>query len=145
MSRPQVPFVNVVHGSQCGVVFLENPVGHNKIATVSHLCQEISLLFGTDIKDLFTDSRCSASVLNMSDLNGSTVFTSSSKENRKTGTEKPEKGQACCPWVNVDLAENKGTVGPNFLKILVFIMLKFQFLQILSHEKIFLMTFKFQN
>ena len=58
--KPIVPFVNVVHKGQCGVVLLENPLGSNQILSPQQLNEQVVQLFELQAKtyQLFTDSKC---------------------------------------------------------------------------------------
>lgn len=75
--KPTVPYVNVVSGTKCGVVLLENPVGCNKIITPQHLCEEVESLFGLSKAHLFSDPSCTTKVGPIQELNGQTLYVNS--------------------------------------------------------------------
>ncbi len=95
--KPAVAFVNVVVGSTCGVVLLENPVGANKITTSQQLFDQVALLFGLGKAPatMYLDSSCTKEVgRNLEGVSGKTLFVRPSGSKAVAG--------ACCPFVNLE-------------------------------------------
>ena len=97
---PQVPFLNVVCGSESGVVLLENPLGANKLTSWQNVAEEVGALFGLqEVSNLYT--KCGSKVSgNVADLNGETIYV--------TKVSNGKGGSCCCPFVNVNFGQQKG-------------------------------------
>jgi isoleucyl-tRNA synthetase len=103
--NPFVPFVNVVSGSACGVVLLENPKGCNCVTSTQQLAEQVQCLFGmSKAPSLYTDQACRTEVgrTAVDALNGQTLFVSPS-------TGATTKG-SCCPFVNVKFGSKTGSL-----------------------------------
>lgn len=105
---PQVPYINVVGGGRSGVVFLENPLGCNKLSSWQQVSEEINSLFdgSTVVDKLYSDAKCSKKVTgNVSDFNGATIFLSHTK-----GCGSGPLGGVCCPFVNVNSGQKRASL-----------------------------------
>ena len=103
--QPGVPYVNVVSDGNCGVVFLENPVGKNKLNSLAQVQEQIQLLFNKKSSsiDMFIDSTCVTKINSTSvlDLNGKTLYLSPSVgKNMVNGS--------CCPFININHGNTQG-------------------------------------
>jgi len=103
--QPGVPYVNVVSDENCGVVFLENPVGKNKLNSLAQVQEQIQLLFNKKSSsiDMFIDSTCVTKINSTSvlDLNGKTLYLSPSVgKNMVNGS--------CCPFININHGNTQG-------------------------------------
>ena len=100
--KPAVPFVNVVHNSQSGVVLLENPLGSNQILTLQQLNDQVAQLFDLPkAMTLYSDGKCKEKLGNVTEeLNGKTLFLTPTQGSVHAGS-------ACCPFTNVTLGKAK--------------------------------------
>ena len=108
--QPGVPYVNVVSDGNCGVVFLENPVGKNKLNSLAQVQAQIQLLFNktSSVDDVFIDSNCVTKVnstTNVQDLSGKTLYLSPAASN--IGKNEVNNG-SCCPFININHGNTRG-------------------------------------